>query len=52
MLFGRRSRTAQIAGAGPISSSRWLGDLRNPYGRDGSDQMSGPIAGYRRASAS
>jgi len=51
VLLGRRSRTAQIAGAGLIFSSRWLGDLRNPYGRDGSDQMSGLIAGYRLVTA-
>lgn len=51
LVAARRSRKAQIAGATLVFASRYLSELRNPYGRDGSDQMAGLIAGYRVATS-
>lgn len=51
LIAARRSRKLQIAGATLVFASRYLSELRNPYGRDGSDQMAGLIAGYRVATS-
>lgn len=47
VLTGRHSRNRQVAGAALMFAASWLGELRNAHGRDGSDQMSSLIAGYR-----
>lgn len=47
VLTGRNSRRRQIGGAALMFAASWCGELRNAHGRDGSDQMSGLIAGYR-----
>jgi hypothetical protein len=51
VLTGRSSRKRQIAGAAISFAASKLSQQRNPYGRDGSDQMAGVIAGYRIVTA-
>lgn len=50
-LTARRSHARQTAGAALMATSALLFEHRNPYGRDGSDQMSGVINSYRVATA-
>jgi len=47
VLTGRSHRRQQIVGAAAMFAASKLFELRNPFGRDGSDQMAGVIAGYR-----
>ncbi|MBX9717808.1 MAG: hypothetical protein K2X36_03080, partial [Microbacteriaceae bacterium] len=49
VLTGRSRRNQQIAGAAVTFAASKLFEIRNPFGRDGSDQMAGVIAGYRLA---
>lgn len=51
VLTGRGRRWQQIAGAAMMFTSHIISDYRNPYGKDGSDQMSEQIAAYRIATA-
>lgn len=50
-LTARRSHSRQVIGAALMSASALLFENRNPYGRDGSDQMSGVVNGYRVVTA-
>lgn len=52
MVMGaRRSRKAQVVGAGLMVASNKLLEIRSPYGRDGADQMAAVILSYRLATA-
>jgi hypothetical protein len=51
ILTSKNSRARQVAGVGVSLLSNRIAEYRNPYGRDGSDQMSGVIYSYRLATA-
>lgn len=50
ILASRNSRAGQLIGTAISLASNQLAQYRNPYGRDGSDQMSSVIYSYRLAS--